>query len=213
LNQHERTRTLLEMRRGRVRTLVATDVAARGIDVAGISHVINFDLPRQAGDYVHRIGARVAPARQASPCRSRTTRNAARCARSSDLLALRFPRWKSPGWSRAGASPASLRERGSPSRRSGVRQRRSMLGLRHAGTIAPDRVRAGVVNGTREHPLPGSAGASPRRATACADGARLQPSPRFLSTPAPAPCCAADRWRQKTGCRRAPCHRATARRR
>jgi superfamily II DNA/RNA helicase len=44
------------MRRGHVRTLVATDVAARGIDVAGISHVINFDLPRQAGDYVHRIG-------------------------------------------------------------------------------------------------------------------------------------------------------------
>jgi superfamily II DNA/RNA helicase len=39
-----------------VRTLVATDVAARGLDVAGISHVINFDLPRQAGDYVHRIG-------------------------------------------------------------------------------------------------------------------------------------------------------------
>ena len=56
MNQHERTRTLADMRRGRVRTLVATDVAARGIDVAGISHVINFDLPRQAGDYVHRIG-------------------------------------------------------------------------------------------------------------------------------------------------------------
>jgi superfamily II DNA/RNA helicase len=56
MNQHERTRTLSDMRRGRVRTLVATDVAARGIDVAGISHVINFDLPRQAGDYVHRIG-------------------------------------------------------------------------------------------------------------------------------------------------------------
>ena len=36
--------------------LVATDVAARGIDVPGISHVINFDLPRQAEDYVHRIG-------------------------------------------------------------------------------------------------------------------------------------------------------------
>ena len=56
MNQYERTRTLQDMRRGRVRTLVATDVAARGIDVAGISHVINFDLPRQAGDYVHRIG-------------------------------------------------------------------------------------------------------------------------------------------------------------
>src|SRR5437867_789012 len=56
MNQRERTRTLQDMRRGRVRTLVATDVAARGLDVAGISHVINFDLPRQAGDYVHRIG-------------------------------------------------------------------------------------------------------------------------------------------------------------
>jgi superfamily II DNA/RNA helicase len=39
-----------------VRVLVATDVAARGIDVAGISHVINFDLPKFAEDYVHRIG-------------------------------------------------------------------------------------------------------------------------------------------------------------
>ncbi len=56
MDQRERTRTLQEMRRGRVRTLVATDVAARGLDVAGISHVINFDLPRQAQDYVHRIG-------------------------------------------------------------------------------------------------------------------------------------------------------------
>lgn len=56
MNQFERTRTLSDVRRGSVRTLVATDVAARGLDVAGISHVINFDLPRQAGDYVHRIG-------------------------------------------------------------------------------------------------------------------------------------------------------------
>src|SRR6185295_3061570 len=56
MNQHERNRTLSDMRRGGVRTLVATDVAARGIDVPGLTHVINFDLPRQAQDYVHRIG-------------------------------------------------------------------------------------------------------------------------------------------------------------
>jgi superfamily II DNA/RNA helicase len=56
MTQRERTRTLQDMRRGGVRTLVATDVAARGLDVAGITHVINFDLPRQAEDYVHRIG-------------------------------------------------------------------------------------------------------------------------------------------------------------
>ncbi|MEJ7667405.1 MAG: DEAD/DEAH box helicase [Casimicrobiaceae bacterium] len=56
MNQRERTRTLQDMRRGGVRTLVATDVAARGIDVLGITHVINFDLPRAPEDYVHRIG-------------------------------------------------------------------------------------------------------------------------------------------------------------
>ncbi len=56
MNQRERNRTLLNMRRGQVRILVATDVAARGLDVAGISHVINFDLPKAAEDYVHRIG-------------------------------------------------------------------------------------------------------------------------------------------------------------
>ncbi|MDD5364962.1 MAG: DEAD/DEAH box helicase [Gallionellaceae bacterium] len=54
--QHKRTRTLDRVRNGRVQFLVATDVAARGIDVAGISHVINYDAPRQAEDYVHRIG-------------------------------------------------------------------------------------------------------------------------------------------------------------
>jgi superfamily II DNA/RNA helicase len=56
MKQGARTRTLENLKRGRLRVLVATDVAARGIDVAGISHVINFDLPRQAEDYVHRIG-------------------------------------------------------------------------------------------------------------------------------------------------------------
>ncbi len=56
MSQRERNRTLLNLRRGMVRVLVATDVAARGIDVAGISHVINFDLPKFAEDYVHRIG-------------------------------------------------------------------------------------------------------------------------------------------------------------
>jgi superfamily II DNA/RNA helicase len=56
MTQRERNRTLTGLRRGAMRVLVATDVAARGIDVPGISHVINFDLPRQAEDYVHRIG-------------------------------------------------------------------------------------------------------------------------------------------------------------
>ncbi len=56
MNQGARNRTITKMKRGAIRVLVATDVAARGLDVSGISHVINFDLPKFAEDYVHRIG-------------------------------------------------------------------------------------------------------------------------------------------------------------
>jgi len=56
MTQGARNRTLTALRRGNLRVLVATDVAARGIDVPDITHVVNFDLPKQAEDYVHRIG-------------------------------------------------------------------------------------------------------------------------------------------------------------
>ncbi|NGX28044.1 MAG: ATP-dependent RNA helicase RhlE [Candidatus Anoxychlamydiales bacterium] len=56
MNQRQRERTLLRMRKNSIRILIATDVAARGIDVRTISHVINFDLPMTPEDYVHRIG-------------------------------------------------------------------------------------------------------------------------------------------------------------
>jgi superfamily II DNA/RNA helicase len=56
MSQGARNRTIANMRHGKLRLLVATDVAARGLDVTGISHVINFDLPKFAEDYVHRIG-------------------------------------------------------------------------------------------------------------------------------------------------------------
>ena len=55
-SQPARLKALDQFRSGRARVLVATDIAARGIDVTGISHVINFDLPAQPEDYVHRIG-------------------------------------------------------------------------------------------------------------------------------------------------------------
>jgi superfamily II DNA/RNA helicase len=56
MHQGARNRTLDSLRRGQVRVLVATDVAARGIDVPAITHVFNYDLPKFPEDYVHRIG-------------------------------------------------------------------------------------------------------------------------------------------------------------
>jgi superfamily II DNA/RNA helicase len=55
-SQNQRERVLAAFRNGAVKTLVATDIAARGIDVDGISHVVNFDLPNVPETYVHRIG-------------------------------------------------------------------------------------------------------------------------------------------------------------
>ena len=55
-SQNQRERVLAAFRAGKIRTLVATDIAARGIDVEGISHVVNFDLPNIPESYVHRIG-------------------------------------------------------------------------------------------------------------------------------------------------------------
>jgi superfamily II DNA/RNA helicase len=55
-SQPQRERVLAGFRAGRIKTLIATDIAARGIDVDGISHVVNYDLPNIAESYVHRIG-------------------------------------------------------------------------------------------------------------------------------------------------------------
>ncbi|HEX6959265.1 MAG TPA: DEAD/DEAH box helicase [Ferrovibrio sp.] len=66
-SQSQRERALSEFKSGRIRVLVATDIAARGIDVSGVSHVINFELPNVPESYVHRIGrtARAGAAGQA----------------------------------------------------------------------------------------------------------------------------------------------------
>jgi ATP-dependent RNA helicase RhlE len=55
-SQPQRERALANFKSGRVKVLVATDIAARGIDVSGVSHVINYELPNVAEQYVHRIG-------------------------------------------------------------------------------------------------------------------------------------------------------------
>ncbi len=55
-SQEERERALVNFKKGSMKVLIATDIAARGIDVVGVSHVINFELPLEAENYVHRIG-------------------------------------------------------------------------------------------------------------------------------------------------------------
>ncbi|MBI5346802.1 MAG: DEAD/DEAH box helicase [Chlamydiae bacterium] len=56
IKQQKRTKTISLFKAGKVKILIATDVAARGVDIQNVSHVINFDLPRDVEDHVHRIG-------------------------------------------------------------------------------------------------------------------------------------------------------------
>ena len=55
-NQNERTEALAGFKSGKYEVLVATDIAARGLDIAGVTHVVNYDVPQHPEDYVHRIG-------------------------------------------------------------------------------------------------------------------------------------------------------------
>ena len=55
-SQAQRTRSLADFKRRKTDVLVATDIAARGIDIEDLPHVVNFDLPHVREDYVHRIG-------------------------------------------------------------------------------------------------------------------------------------------------------------
>jgi ATP-dependent RNA helicase DeaD len=56
MSQSQRDRVFQRLREGKIRLLVATDVVGRGIDVSTISHIINFDIPQDCDDYVHRVG-------------------------------------------------------------------------------------------------------------------------------------------------------------
>jgi len=68
-NQRERVEALEGFKSGKYEVLVATDIAARGLDIQDISHVINYDVPENPEDYVHRIGRTGRAHRPARPSR------------------------------------------------------------------------------------------------------------------------------------------------
>ena len=79
-HMRHRTRAIDQFTEGKVRVLVATDIAQRGLDIEGISHVVNYDVPKDPGDYVHRVGR---------TARAGATGQAVTFVTSSDLGAFR----------------------------------------------------------------------------------------------------------------------------
>ena len=96
LNQSQRDRVMKSFREGKFRVLVATDLASRGIDVAGISHIINYDVPEDPEAYVHRIGRTARMGTEGKAYTFVTPEQGEELTRIEGLINLEIPRGKDP---------------------------------------------------------------------------------------------------------------------
>ena len=108
LDQSQRTRTLDGFRDGSLRILVASDVAARGLDIPAVSHVFNFDVPSHAEDYVHRIGRTGRAGRKGAAFTLSTPADAKYLAAIESLVKQEIPRGALPDGFVQGEKPSPL---------------------------------------------------------------------------------------------------------
>ncbi|MGR3641203.1 DEAD/DEAH box helicase [Alterinioella nitratireducens] len=125
LDQSHRTRTLDGFRDGSIKFLVASDVAARGLDIPNVSHVLNYDVPSHAEDYVHRIGRTGRAGRKGTTIMLAVPSDGKYLSAIEDLIGQPVPRIEAP-WSPGGsgtspAKPEQDEER--PARKSRSRSR------------------------------------------------------------------------------------------
>lgn len=96
--QGQRRRALKEFKEGKIRVLVATDVAARGIDIDGVTHVINYDFPEHSEDYIHRIGRTGRAEAEGEAITFVTPRNVPALKKLEKLIRVTLPRKKAEGF-------------------------------------------------------------------------------------------------------------------
>ncbi|MCB5198138.1 DEAD/DEAH box helicase [Loktanella sp. TSTF-M6] len=133
LDQSHRTRTLEGFRDGEIRFLVASDVAARGLDIPAVTHVFNFDVPSHAEDYVHRIGRTGRAGRSGVAimiCNPRDTKNLEDVER---LVQQEIPRLDNP----LGSTPDTTSDAATPEAQGEEKPRRSRSRSRKPKTDAP----------------------------------------------------------------------------
>ncbi len=107
LDQSHRTKTLEGFRNGDLKILVASDVAARGLDVPSVSHVFNYDVPSHAEDYVHRIGRTGRAGRQGKAVMICEPRDEKNFAQVEELVQSTIPRGENPLAKKTEAKPAT----------------------------------------------------------------------------------------------------------
>jgi ATP-dependent RNA helicase RhlE len=110
-SQAQRTEALAGLKQGRVPVLVATDIAARGIDVQALSHVVNFDVPNSPGDYVHRVGRTARAEMTGDALLFVAPEEEAHVARIERAIGKRIPRLTLPGFDYARRTAERLETR------------------------------------------------------------------------------------------------------
>jgi superfamily II DNA/RNA helicase len=138
LEQSQRMRTLDGFREGRVRFLVASDVAARGLDIPAVSHVFNFDVPSHAEDYVHRIGRTGRAGRSGKAFTICVPKDEKNLDAIEKLVQTTIPRAEPPviDTRPAASDNATLAHRDDDTPRDGRRERRSRSDRRPQGDVA-----------------------------------------------------------------------------
>jgi superfamily II DNA/RNA helicase len=156
-SQNHRERVLAAFRAGEIRTLVATDIAARGIDVDGISHVVNFDMPNVPETYVHRIGRTARAGADGTAISLIAGAEEMGYLRDIErLIRIALPREDSrtPGHREQAAPPAQQRQGGRPAPRSHAARGGETIA---PGAKGPRRRRrpggnSGALHGNRQEP-------------------------------------------------------------
>ncbi len=148
LEQSQRTRTLEAFRDGRLRLLIASDVAARGLDIPAVSHVFNFDVPSHSEDYVHRIGRTGRAGRSGKALTISAPKDEKNLLAIEALIQREIPRVENPlkdapANEEREERPARAGERGDERRGRGGERRGSRRGgeQREARPAAPEAVR------------------------------------------------------------------------
>ncbi len=141
MRQGMRRRTVDSLQRGKLKVLVATDVAARGLDIRGITHVVNFDMPMQAEDYVHRIGRTGRGGATGTAISIVGPQDRMQLSRIEKLLGTRLKFCEIPGLEPKLPVSSRMQDQSRGGRNSGRRQPNIRFKRRSTGSDAPGRRR------------------------------------------------------------------------
>ncbi|MCH5346402.1 MAG: DEAD/DEAH box helicase [Muribaculaceae bacterium] len=169
LEQEKREQVMLDFRAGRVGVLLATDIVARGIDIDDIAMVINYDVPRDAEDYVHRIGRTARAASSGKAVTLVNDRDRVALARIEKLIEMKVPRKELPAELAAAASGG---DRGKSRSKGGKRggKQADKQGNKTSAKQGDNRKRRG--NKPKANHAPDASAQTPKADAQKADGAK-----------------------------------------